>query len=477
MFLKCLDIYGFKSFADKTHIDFSEGITALLGPNGCGKSNIVDSIKWVLGEQGTKTLRASKMEDVIFNGNDKRKPMPFAEVALTIDNSNGKLNHPAAEIEIKRRIFRSGDTEYYMNRERCKLREIKELLMDTGVGKSAYSVLEQGRIDQIISMKPEDRRYIFEEAAGISKFKQQCNEANNKILKTEENIAIVETTVSQVRRTYNRTKDQAEKARKYRELGKRGFELEVQLSVCKVKTLLSLKEFRNQSIDKLNSETEELSVKLDGFSASLEEEMTDFRAKNEEISNLRVKSTELAGNISNINNAIGYIEERMRELRIQEQGFRERANTLSSTVSQMQVQFDELDERISDASDRLEEIDAQIKTAGEMIDSSNGKIEKNSAEIKEREEENERLSKELLELSDELKDVIEQLINEVDENTSTEFSAERRAAADETFNSLLSDLSAFVKLRLDYIKGLKTDSLPRQKEILIFHIRHQFLLL
>ena len=464
MFLKCLDIYGFKSFADKTHIDFSEGITALLGPNGCGKSNIVDSIKWVLGEQGTKTLRASKMEDVIFNGNDKRKPMPFAEVALTIDNSNGKLNHPAAEIEIKRRIFRSGDTEYYMNRERCKLREIKELLMDTGVGKSAYSVLEQGRIDQIISMKPEDRRYIFEEAAGISKFKQQCNEANNKILKTEENIAIVETTVSQVRRTYNRTKDQAEKARKYRELGKRGFELEVQLSVCKVKTLLSLKEFRNQSIDKLNSETEELSVKLDGFSASLEEEMTDFRAKNEEISNLRVKSTELAGNISNINNAIGYIEERMRELRIQEQGFRERANTLSSTVSQMQVQFDELDERISDASDRLEEIDAQIKTAGEMIDSSNGKIEKNSAEIKEREEENERLSKELLELSDELKDVIEQLINEVDENTSTEFSAERRAAADETFNSLLSDLSAFVKLRLDYIKGLKTDSLPRQKE-------------
>ena len=263
MFLKCLDIYGFKSFADKTHIDFSEGITALLGPNGCGKSNIVDSIKWVLGEQGTKTLRASKMEDVIFNGNDKRKPMPFAEVALTIDNSNGKLKHPAAEIEIKRRIFRSGDTEYYLNRERCKLREIKELLMDTGVGKSAYSVLEQGRIDQIISMKPEDRRYIFEEAAGISKFKQQCNEANNKILKTEENITIVETTVAQVRRTYNRTKDQAEKARKYRELGKRGFELEVQLNVCKIKTFLSLKEFRNQSIAKLEKETEELSAKLE----------------------------------------------------------------------------------------------------------------------------------------------------------------------------------------------------------------------
>ena len=163
MFLKSLDIYGFKSFADRTHIDFADGITALLGPNGCGKSNIVDSIKWVLGEKSTKSLRAGKMEDVIFNGTELRKPMPFAEVALTIDNSNGKLNHPASEIEIKRRIFRSGDTEYYLNRERCKLREIKELLMDTGVGKSAYSVLEQGKIDQIISMRPEDRRYIFEE--------------------------------------------------------------------------------------------------------------------------------------------------------------------------------------------------------------------------------------------------------------------------------------------------------------------------
>ena len=464
MFLKCLDIYGFKSFADKTHIDFSEGITALLGPNGCGKSNIVDSIKWVLGEQGTKTLRASKMEDVIFNGNDKRKPMPFAEVALTIDNSNGKLKHPAAEIEIKRRIFRSGDTEYYLNRERCKLREIKELLMDTGVGKSAYSVLEQGRIDQIISMKPEDRRYIFEEAAGISKFKQQCNEANNKILKTEENITIVETTVAQVRRTYNRTKDQAEKARKYRELGKRGFELEVQLNVCKIKTFLSLKEFRNQSIAKLEKETEELSAKLDGFTAALDAETADFRNKNQEISDLRVKSTELSGRISNIVSAIGFIEERMRDLRIQEQGLRERIASLSANVKSMQAQFEDLDNRIADAEENLEEVESQIKTASEMIASSSRKIEANNDEIRKREEENDSFSSELLSLSDELKGVIEQLINEVDENTSTEYSAERRESADAEFNSIIEDLSSFVQLRLEYIRSLAADSLPRAKE-------------
>ena len=464
MFLKCLDIYGFKSFADRTHIDFSEGITTLLGPNGCGKSNIVDSIKWVLGEQGTKTLRASKMEDVIFNGNDKRKPMPFAEVALTIDNSNGKLNHPASEIEIKRRIFRSGDTEYYLNRERCKLREIKELLMDTGVGKSAYSVLEQGKIDQIISMRPEDRRYIFEEAAGISKFKQQCNEANNKILKTEENITIVENTVSQVRRTYNRTKDQAEKARKYRELGKRGFELEVQLNICKVKTFLALKDFRNQNIAKLSEEVASLESRLEGFEEELNAENSDFRAKNDEISQLRIKATELAGKISTIKSAIGFIEERMRDLAVQEQGLRARAESLRGTVNSMQSQFDELDNRIADAEDGLDEINGQISTAENMIASSSAKMEENEAEIRRREEENERLSDELLKLSDELKKVIEDLIEEVDENTSTEFSAERRGKAEGDFRATLEDLTNFVALRLDYIKGLKTDSLPRKKE-------------
>ena len=464
MFLKCLDIYGFKSFADRTHIDFSEGITTLLGPNGCGKSNIVDSIKWVLGEQGTKTLRASKMEDVIFNGNDKRKPMPFAEVALTIDNSNGKLNHPASEIEIKRRIFRSGDTEYYLNRERCKLREIKELLMDTGVGKSAYSVLEQGKIDQIISMRPEDRRYIFEEAAGISKFKQQCNEANNKILKTEENITIVENTVSQVRRTYNRTKDQAEKARKYRELGKRGFELEVQLNICKVKTFLALKDFRNQNIAKLSEEVASLESRLEGFEEELNAENSDFRAKNDEISQLRIKATELAGKISTIKSAIGFIEERMRDLAVQEQGLRARAESLKGTVNSMQSQFDELDNRIADAEDGLGEINGQISTAENMIASFSAKMEENEAEIRRREEENERLSDELLKLSDELKKVIEDLIEEVDENTSTEFSAERRGKAEGDFRATLEDLTNFVALRLDYIKGLKTDSLPRKKE-------------
>ena len=167
MFLKSLEIYGFKSFADKVKLEFSSGITSLLGPNGCGKSNIVDAIKWVLGEQSTKTLRAGKMEDVIFNGTDARKPLQVAEVTLVLSNEERHLPVDTSEVEIKRRIFRTGESEYYLNRERVLLRNIRELFFDTGVGKSAYSIMEQGKIDQILSSRPEDRRYIFEEAAGI----------------------------------------------------------------------------------------------------------------------------------------------------------------------------------------------------------------------------------------------------------------------------------------------------------------------
>ncbi len=465
MFLKCLDIYGFKSFADKTHIDFAEGITTLLGPNGCGKSNIVDSIKWVLGEQGTKTLRATKRDDVIFNGNDKRKPMPFAEVALTIDNSSGILDHPASEIEIKRRIFRSsGENEYYLNRERCLRKDIKNLLMDTGVGKSAYSVLEQGRIDQIISMSPEDRRYIFEEAAGISKYKQQCQEANNKILKTEENITIVENTVAQVRRTYNRTKDQAEKARKYRELNKRGFELEVQLSIAKVKTLMNVQDLRRKTIEEKKAETVELEEKLSKFDDSLKEETESFRSRNEEISNLRIKGTEKAGEINNIGTKISFARDKMSDYAARERGFRDRAESIRTNLKAMQENYDSLDMKIDDSQDRLEEVNGQVESANAMLISAQKEIEENSARIREKEEENDSFSEELLSLSDELKSVIEELINEVDENSSSEYSKDRSEKSEKELVEALESLKAFVKGRLDYLKSLGADSISKKKE-------------
>ncbi len=212
MFLKSLELYGFKSFPDKVSLEFADGITSLLGPNGCGKSNIVDAIKWVLGEQSTKTLRAGKMEDVIFNGTDNRKPLQVAEVSLVISNEEHHLPLDDPEVEIKRRIFRTGESEYYLNKNRVLLKNIRELFFDTGVGKSAYSILEQGKIDQILSSKPEDRRFIFEEAAGISRFKVQSQEAERKLVRTDENILQVETILKEVKRTYETKKNQDSKS-------------------------------------------------------------------------------------------------------------------------------------------------------------------------------------------------------------------------------------------------------------------------
>ncbi len=445
-------MYGFKSFADKTHIDFAEGITTLLGPNGCGKSNIVDAIKWVLGEQGTKTLRASKMEDVIFNGNDKRKPMPFAEVALTIDNSNGQLKHPAAEIEIKRRIFRSGSTEYYLNRERCLLKEIKELLMDTGVGKSAYSVLEQGKIDQIISMRPEDRRYIFEEAAGISKFKQQCAEAQNKILKSEENISKAEDLVAQYRRTYNRTKDQAEKCRKYKDLQKRSVILDAQLNACKVKSFITVKQLRQENIAKMELQIEEASKKLESYDDDLSEQNERFRLKSESVNKLRLKSTEISGQINTAYSSVTFLQDRLSEASADEKAYREKAQGLKNQVDVLNSQFEELKDKIEDDRDRLEEVVKQINTANRMVAEASMTLNSNEAEIFKREDRNAELDKELENLSLELKSVIENLINEVDEKTSSEFSLKRKENAENGFLSKVRLLKSEIDEDLEEIK-------------------------
>ena len=214
MFLKSLEIFGFKSFADRTHINFADGITALLGPNGCGKSNVVDAIKWVLAENRSKNLRAESMEDVIFNGTETRPALSMAEVTLTIANENGLLPLEDSEIAIKRRLYRNGENEYFINSNQVGASSIRKLFMDTGVGKAAYSVMEQGKIDQILSSKPEDRRYLFEEAAGISRSKAEVADAERELEKTRANLAQIDIGLAETKRSYETLKVQAEKTAK-----------------------------------------------------------------------------------------------------------------------------------------------------------------------------------------------------------------------------------------------------------------------
>ena len=188
MFLKRLELQGFKSFADKTVLEFMPGITAVIGPNGSGKSNISDSIRWVLGEQSMKSLRGNKSEDIIFAGTQNRKSLGFAEASIVIDNSDGKLPIEFAEVVVTRRIFRNGDSGYFINKTPCRLKDVLELFMDTGIGKDGYSIIGQGKIDEILSNKSEDRRNIFEEAAGIVKYRARKTESEKKIEQNKLNL-------------------------------------------------------------------------------------------------------------------------------------------------------------------------------------------------------------------------------------------------------------------------------------------------
>ena len=235
MIISRLEIHGFKSFADKVSLGFQKGVTAVVGPNGCGKSNIVDAIRWVMGEQSAKTLRGKNMEDTIFGGSELRKPLGMTEVSLFFSTQDGRV--PAkylnfSEIQVTRRLYRDGESEYLLNGTPCRLLDISELFMDTGAGAKAYSIIEQGRIGMILSSKPEERRLIIEEAAGVTKFKARKQVALKKIEVTRQNLLRIGDIVAEIRRQMNALQRQAKKAEKFREYREELKEIELLFSVA-----------------------------------------------------------------------------------------------------------------------------------------------------------------------------------------------------------------------------------------------------
>ena len=466
MFLKSLELYGFKSFADRTHINFVDGITALIGPNGCGKSNIVDAVKWVLGEQSMKTIRAGKKEDVIFNGTDTRKPMTFAEVTLVIDNSAHTLPTDVEEIEIKRRVFRSGESEYYLNKQRCLLRNIQELFFDTGVGKSAYSILEQGKIDQILSTKPEDRRYIFEEAAGISRFKAQCNEAQNKLQRTEENISDIEIQAREAKRICDRTRTQAEKAIKAKDLEKRAFELDVQFHLGQLRTYSLMNDERARLLAEAQAESERLQNTISSITDQINAEQEAVRTDSDNLHALQLKMTTLDGLIQSAEQAISMLNERYQDYAITERSSRDKAEEIKVSIDRDRAEIESYEETVRDNEERLEEEERQISALRKMLEDNTSKNQETEDEISRREERNNELDQDLQRLSEELKSLIEELISEVDENTGTEYSSERRENAEKALRDKAGELTKMLQGRIDYISSLKED-VPLSKEITV----------
>lgn len=284
MRLKKLELFGFKSFADKTEIIFDQGVTCVVGPNGCGKSNISDSIRWVLGERSAKLLRGSKMEDVIFNGTDFRKPLAMAEVSLTIDNTDRGLPIDYHEVTLTRRLYRSGDSEYLINKTVCRLKDIQDLILDTGIGSSSYSMIEQGRIDYILNADAEERRFLIEEAAGISKYKVKKEEAIRKLERTEENRLRLNDIVHEVHKNIQYAERQAKKAERYREELEKLKRLEITKAFLEVEKITAdrtqlqeEKRRRQQELQTLDAEIQETKQNWEIVSGSLKEIMDRYR--------------------------------------------------------------------------------------------------------------------------------------------------------------------------------------------------------
>ena len=262
MFLKSLEIRGFKSFADKTELKFKKGVTAVVGPNGSGKSNISDAVRWVLGEQSIKVLRGGKMEDVIFAGTQFRKPVGLAQVSLTLDNSDEQLATDYNEVTVSRRIFRSGESEYLINNTKCRLKDVTNLFMDTGIGKEGYSLIGQGKIEAILSGKPEDRRALLEEAAGIVKFKNRKEEAEKKLSNTDDNLVRINDILSTYEERIEPLRVEREKAIEFKELSDNLKRKEVSLIVHTInimdQELKSFNEELNKRIDEINKKRESI---------------------------------------------------------------------------------------------------------------------------------------------------------------------------------------------------------------------------
>jgi len=343
MYLKTIEMMGFKSFADKTRVEFTPGVTCIVGPNGCGKSNISDAVRWVLGERSAKMLRGRKMEDIIFAGTTFRKPLNMAEVSLTIDNKEHVLDIGYDEVVLTRRLYRSGDSEYLINKTLCRHKDIQDLIMDTGIGSHSYSMIEQGRIDHILQADPEERRFLIEEAAGISKYKSQKDESIRKLSRTENNLLRLADIVSEVEKNIKYAERQAKRAEKYRE----SFDILKQKEI--LKALYETKQLKGRETE-VKAQQEELSTRtrqLEARVAALKQSVTELeRVEEEKLQELRFKESKRFESKSEIQNRestkqfnsekIGEIKNQLETLELEIQTIEQNREGLTQSVGQHQ---------------------------------------------------------------------------------------------------------------------------------------------
>ena len=355
MYLKALEIQGFKSFPDKTVLNFGEDITAIVGPNGSGKSNISDAIRWVMGEQNSRQLRGAKMEDVIFGGTEKRRAMGFAQVTLVIDNTEHIFNRDEAEVAVTRRYYRSGESEYYINRQSVRLKDVNELFMDTGMGREGYSIIGQGKIDEILSVRSDDRREVFEEAAGISKYRHRKEESERKLQRTEENLVRINDKITELELQVEPLRKQAETAKKYLVLRDELRTLEISVW---------LENLQKLKADRLKLQADFETAQDDQKKA--QDELDRVYAQAEECSRLLHENDcaaeEKRGRISALESAIGEHESAAAVARTTAQHHAETIERMDREMSESRSRTESLHEQMQVMARRMEEIDASART-------------------------------------------------------------------------------------------------------------------
>ncbi|MGN7470275.1 chromosome segregation protein SMC [Brevibacillus sp. SAFN-007a] len=363
MYLKRLELAGFKSFADRTEFEFVPGVTAVVGPNGSGKSNVSDSIRWVLGEQSAKSLRGAKMEDIIFAGSDKRKPVNFAEVTLTLDNTDRSLDVEYSEVSITRRVYRSGESEYYINNRSCRLKDIMELFMDTGLGKEAYSIIGQGKIEEILSTKSEDRRGIFEEAAGIVKYKTRKREAEKKLEDTEQNLVRIHDIVSEITEQIGPLQEQAETAKRYQELHRQLVEHEVALYVQQIEAAHQKWEAATQRVQELREQLMTQTTEASKHEADLEQARFSVTQIDQSIEELQHVLLTVSEETEKVEGQREVLRERMRNLSANRQQTMEQMHRLTEKQHALEAELAEEQERAQEAYRRMTEAHASLQEA------------------------------------------------------------------------------------------------------------------
>lgn len=414
MFLKSLELHGFKTFAQKTQLQFRPGVTAIVGPNGCGKSNIVDAIRWVLGESNARSLRGELMEDVIFSGSEEVKPLGMAEVGITVVNDDNLLPIEFSEVAIKRRLYRSGESEFFINNSSVRLRDIHDLFADTGIGKPAYSVMEQGNIDLILSSKPEERMVIFEEAAGITRYKTRIKESYRKLAATEENLARLGLVIAEVEKEYRHLERQAQKALAYKELKKEEMRCETrynQLRVAELREQLVQNQAKLQELSRKRQNAEQRQGALNETLKQRLERMRSIENDNVEIKN-RIYKKE--ADLETIGSKISHIQERVQEAaeevskrrrRIQES--EAKREELRRRVEEVQAEHDRLGELLGSQEEKIASYEREMAQLQELIRKNGERVAENRGVIRENEQK-------LEGLRSRLKEIVDRLVDEID---------------------------------------------------------------